>query len=759
MTNDGGTVRSLGAAAIVVFLGAILLPPASAQSSATLRVLTISETDGNPVPAANVLLTRIVAGENGEAYGGVTSDRGLEEIGGLPGGQYRLAVSHVSHRPYRDTINLGPGDRRLERITLQVQTRQVEELVVRDERHVASGKAGIRRVTQHDVEQIPSAVGGVLPYLRSLPSVEMAGSRGGNLHIRGGKPSQNKVLIDNIPVVKPFHISNIYSPIPSGLLNEMTVYAGGFGAEYRGKSSSVIDIGLRPGNMKKIAGSATVSPQLASIQVEGPVVEGRQSLLLSARRSLVARTSEFLPQDETNIEFYDLFGRYSLLREDISCNLTGIITRDNGKIDPSKQNNISWSNRATGINCLGFSPEFASHYEFSAGYSSFSNLERKEGRTVRESNMDRYFLNINVRNENIKSDIEYGFSLNADLYEATLDEYFADIERIRSRSAILGGHLSYTRHVGDTFDVNPSLAVQLPIVDATPTLEPRLRLEYYLTSDEAHKISVAGGRYTQLSYGYTDARDVSSTFTLLRPYKDRRARQTALHGIIGYGGEVTSTIGVDVEAFVKRHDNMLVSEWTPVIGGTVETSSAQSDAFGADARIRYQSRNLYAYVGYGWSTVQYKAASEDLGAWIERPVFEYSPGFDRRHKLNAVLSYQVGSYATSVRWAYGSGRPYTRVYGFDLSVDVPGESPTEESGTGKIFYDRPYGARLPPFHRLDLSVEGDFKMSSGVSLESKVGVLNAYNRENIFYLNHETLRATDQISILPYVSLEVAFNQ
>jgi hypothetical protein len=112
-------------------------------------------------------------------------------------------------------------------------------------------------------------------------------------------------------------------------------------------------------------------------------------------------------------------------------------------------------------------------------------------------------------------------------------------------------------------------------------------------------------------------------------------------------------------------------------------------------------------------------------------------------------------FKTSLSWAFGTGRPYTRLYGFDLSIEVPEETPTTTPGTAHTIYQRPYEGRLPIYHRLDVSIERSFEISEQLMLETRVGTVNTYDRRNIFFYDIDQLQRVDQSPLLPYASLKI----
>jgi len=75
-----------------------------------------------------------------------------------------------------------------------------------------------------------------------------------------------------------------------------------------------------------------------------------------------------------------------------------------------------------------------------------------------------------------------------------------------------------------------------------------------------------------------------------------------------------------------------------------------------------------------------------------------------------------------------------------------------ELGTTRLVLDRPFTGRLPVVHRLDVSVQHTFGTSVGdVALQA--GVVNGYDRRNMFYYDLYTGRRLDQLPLAPYASV------
>ena len=87
----------------------------------------------------------------------------------------------------------------------------------------------------------------------------------------------------------------------------------------------------------------------------------------------------------------------------------------------------------------------------------------------------------------------------------------------------------------------------------------------------------------------------------------------------------------------------------------------------------------------------------------------------------------------------------------DGDVDV-----SEEPGFVRVIYDQPYGGLLPTYHRLDISVDRTFPFKGG-AFAIQAGVINIYDRANIFALDLFTLERTDQLPLLPTLGLKIDF--
>lgn len=763
-SNKGEGASWIRAGLLLCFLltFSAAVQPASAQQDATLRVVITSAEDGNPVIGANLIITDPAAGDTLSA--GVTNSDGYHQFSNLPAGDVQLAISFIGYETERQILTLEEGESRNYRTVLEVSAEQLDEMVVQAARGAARREAGMQRIAVSDMGRIPTPgpSGDLAMYLQTLPGVVTGGDRGGEFHVRGGTPAQNLVYVDNLPVIKPFHISNLFSAFPQETVESVDMYAGGFGAEYLGATSSVLDVRLRPGNMREYRGSAALSPYLASVHAEGPIQEDRTSFLAMIRHSAIEQTGPLFAREDVPMRFYDMTGRYSVRQDNLSCNVTGINTYDRGQVNPERDLRLTWNNTAFGGRCLAYSERLNYAYDFSMGYTGYQNTEADtDGDAEREAGLHMIYVSLDSERQVLGQSMDLGFRWNVENHYATLDERFTDVESFDDYNTSIHGYIGTEWNLFDRLLLNPSIGTQISQqrID-TPTLEPRFRMSWLPDGTDRQEFSLAVGKYNQMMDGITDERDAGTVFYVWKPVSAGDPLPTTYQGILGYRQQLGRNLEINMEGYAKEHRNIPVSRWTPEAGMTVRTALANGLTYGADIRVELDMHPLYVFLGYDWSQVEYEAASGDLGAWRQGPVFSFHPAHDRRHQFNSVFSYEMGGVTTSVRWELGTGNPYTQLFGHDLALTrLPDEDPMQHPGTAMALFQEPYGARLPAYHRLDVSMDRTFNVSERMGLDLEIGAINSYNRANIFYFDVNTFQRVDQMPLLPYISIAAHFNQ
>ena len=136
------------------------------------------------------------------------------------------------------------------------------------------------------IKTIPALLGEVdiIKAIQLLPGVQSSEGTSG-LYVRGGGPDQNLILLDGVPVYNASHLFGFFSVFNSDAINSTKLVKGGFPARYGGRLSSVIDIKMKEGNMKKFHGQGSIGLISSKLSLEGPIIKDKTSFIVSARRT------------------------------------------------------------------------------------------------------------------------------------------------------------------------------------------------------------------------------------------------------------------------------------------------------------------------------------------------------------------------------------------------------------------------------------------------------------------------------------------
>ncbi|NNF03231.1 MAG: TonB-dependent receptor plug domain-containing protein, partial [Rhodothermales bacterium] len=262
----------------------------SSPAAAVVRGTVTDADSGEPLPDATLVLRRsgrLVDARVTDVSGGFVFQR-------IAAGRYVLRTSYIGFDVQTDSLDLTEDEIVTLDIALVPSSAQMQELIVETARTGGDRfVAGLETITSADLKRVPmpDVSYDLAGYLQTLPGVVSTGDRGGQLFVRGGTPTQNLILLDGMPIYQPFHIVGFYSAFPADIISFTDVYAGGFGARYGGRISSVIDINTRNGSKEQVRASASIAPFLSGVQLEFPVVKGESSLMLSVRESIIDRVS------------------------------------------------------------------------------------------------------------------------------------------------------------------------------------------------------------------------------------------------------------------------------------------------------------------------------------------------------------------------------------------------------------------------------------------------------------------------------------
>lgn len=745
---------------LVALLAAAAHAQVPARGTATLAGVVQEAETGEPLPGATVLLTRLGATgvASGDPVGRAATAEGGFLFARLEPGRYVLRASFAGFTPEADTLALMAGDEVSRVIALSPMS--LGNAVVEAGGNRQPIQAGRLRLRPADIAALPGPdpAGDLIQAITFQPGVVALGDRGGQLTVRGGTPVQNLVLVDGIPVFQPFHIVGFYSAIPADVVSQADIYAGGYPARYGGRISSVVDVTTRNGSKSRVNASATVAPFLAGLRVEGPVVPGAVSAMVSVRESAVERVGDALGRNFP-YAFGDAMAKvHAQLDKTTFLTGTAMRTHDRGTLAGSAGGDaqVSWSNEGAAGRFFSISPAFAAAIDlgaFATRYEARFVPERGPTRSSVARAFGGHFGYVYYLGPHTA---RAGFGGQTFFFDYTFDE-FVGIRRENTTE----GHLFVDADIalGRRVVVEPGVRVQtFPSQRRDISVEPRARMTF--DAGGGHSFSVAGGLYRQEILGLADQFDVGDGFIAWAPTRQNRGIPRAVHYIGGWEGPVTSALSGGLEVYAKRLNNqeLLLSG-----RGRVQVNGS---ATGLDARLSYRQGPLALDAVYGLSSTVYldvfggaggttpgdDGTLPDDGAAPAR----YRPPHDRRHRARLAARVTARGWTLGTRAEVASGRPYSSIIGSFLDLGpLDSDDYRTDGGTPQIVpAGDNFGSLTPAYLRIDLSAERRFDVG-GAGLIVQGALINATDRPNLYTFDLFRGERVDQFRIIPSIGLRL----
>ncbi|MCB2219704.1 MAG: TonB-dependent receptor [Bacteroidetes bacterium] len=748
----------------------------------TIRGFVYEKETGEPVIFTNVYL-------QGTTFGAATDVNGYFAISQIPPANYILMVTYLGFDTLQESITVKADDIITKNLYLEKGSYSLAQIEVSAEREEArtETRTSVVKITPKQIKQIPSMGGqpDLAQYLQVLPGVVFTGDQGGQLYIRGGSPIQNKVLLDGMIVYNPFHSIGLFSVFDTDIIRNADIYTGGFGAEYGGRISSVMDITTRDGNKTRMAGKVGASTFGANMMIEGPIQKmkegggGSSSFIFSAKNSYLEQSSkifyDYVDTAGLPFNYTDLYAKVSLLGENGSkVNLFGFSYND--QVNNYKSlSDYQWESFGGGANFLiipGSSPVLM---EGHLAYSQYKiSLEETNSRP-RESVINGFNMGFDFTYFIGKDEIKYGFEILGFKTDYIFYNSIGIEISQEENTTEIGGYVKYKKTAGK-FLIEPSFRLHYYASLANMSLEPRLAMKYNAT--DRFRVKFAGGLYSQNLISARSDRDVVNLFygflsgpdNLPEEFNGEEIKhklQKAEHAILGFEFDLSSRVTMNLEGYYKNFSQLTNINRNKLLDEneypnepdliTKDFIIEKGYATGADVTLKYETHRLYLWAVYslGYVVRQY----EDINGELQ----EYNPHYDRRHNVNLVGTYMLGDkrdWEINARWNFGSGFPFTLTQGYygllTFQNGIYTNYTTENEDLGILYGDLNTG-RLPTYHRLDIGIKKTFVLGYNTKLEASFSVTNVYNRENIFYTDRLTGDKIYQLPILPSAGLNFTF--
>ncbi len=749
----------------------------------SVKGFVYEEATGEPVMFSNVYL-------KGTTLGGSTNENGYFNITRIPDGSYTLLITCVGYDTISEPISLAKGQVVNKKFYLQETSLKLETVTITAEKIEArtETKTSVISVTPKTITKIPSMGGQAdfAQYLQVVPGVIFTGDQGGQLYIRGGSPIQNKVLLDGMVIYNPFHSIGLFSVFDTDIIRNADVFTGGFGAEYSGRVSSIMDISTRDGNKKRLSGKLNASTFGAKVMVEGPLVKAKSdnaaslSFILTAKTSYLEYTSKKLYKyaNEAGLpfDFNDIYGKVSLSAPNGSkVNFFGFSFND--KVNNYKAlADFGWNSYGLGTNFLVIPGKAPVMIEGNIAYSNYDSRMRENNNPDRSSKINGFNMAFDFSYFLGKNTFKYGFEFAG--FTTDYQVKTSGFSLTPEHTTEIGAYAKYKATIGNLL-LEPSFRLQWYLSMSEMSPEPRLAIKYNI--NDWWRLKGACGMYSQNFVAVTSDRDVVNLFygflsdvdNLPSTFNGKEVKghlQKANHFILGSEFDITNNVTVNIEGYLKDFTQLTNINRNKIYPDepsyntsdllkkdfTVETGKAS----GFDISLKYEDKHWYLWAVYALGFVN-RDYEKVIGE--ETSMVSYAPHFDRRHNINLILTYTAGAkreWEFGGRWNYGSGFPFTQVQGyfehFSFHDGINSDINTSNGDIGILFSDLNQG-RLPMYHRLDLDAKRRFYFSETTTLELDLSVTNIYNRKNIFYVDIISAEQVYQLPIMPSLGMTLTF--
>ncbi|HPR30979.1 MAG TPA: TonB-dependent receptor [Prolixibacteraceae bacterium] len=780
----------------------LMFPISLFSQKATLSGYVSDRSTGERLINANVYNPVTLKGTSTNNYGFFSLT--------LPYGEIDLSISFIGFKT--QTLHLNLKKDTLLSIALELKE-AIEEITVygTGANKVENSEMSVVELPVRQIQKIPLIMGepDVLKVIQLLPGVQSGTEGTSGIYVRGGGPDQNLFLLDGVPIYNVNHLFGFFSVFNPGAIKTVKLYKGGFPARFGGRLSSVIDINMKEGNMKKISGEASVGLISSRISIEGPIVKDKTSFIISGRRTygdLLLQPILKLSMNYGNTDlnagyyFYDLnakinhiFSERSRLylsgyfgQDKFYMNMKNHWTSDSIRYDEKMGANIGWGN---GIGALRWNYLLSSRLfsNLTLTYSNYNfdvqqDFQLENAKTEKKQrNLFEYLSGIEDLSAKVDFDyypnpqheIKFGasytyhtFNPGVNHFEAVDEEFEEfDMDTIVGNDSIFAHE--FFGFLEDNFDLGPLFKLNLGLHFSGfhvqdifyPSLQPRATIRFRGGENWSVKAS-----YTMMSQNIHLLS--SSTISLptdlwlptTRIIKPQISEQIALGGFIN----LPWNLDLSVEAYYKTMSNLIeykdgASFVSSTAGWEKQIELGRGWSYGGEILLEKKVGKLTGWIGYtlSWSERQF----DNLN--FEKPFFAR---YDRRHDISITATYEFNERMDmGVTWVYGTGNAVTL-----------GKQKFKDYDSGLFFWNQPLtyyegrnNYRMPAYHRLDWGINFHRELKYGNRTLS-FSVYNAYNRMNPFFLYwgydyttvtdpetgntyEESEKALKQISIFPII--------
>jgi len=760
---------------LVTLIGCFFLGYTYAQKF-TIKGYIKDSKNGEDLIGASIIVPELKTGVTTNEYGFFSLT--------LPKGTYNIEVSYIGYQTIRQTIVLEKDITQNFEISEDVASLQEVEIIgeALPEENIKSVEMSSNKVGIATIKKIPALLGevDVIRSITLLPGVTTAGEGAAGFNVRGGGIDQNLVLLDEAPVYNSSHLLGFFSIFNPDAVKDVKLYKGGIPAQYGGRVSSVLDVRLKEGNMKRFEMNGGIGLIFSRLSLEAPIVKDKSSFIVAGRRSYADVLARPFTGDNpivTGLYFYDLTAKanYALGMRDriylsgyfgqdifnpgikfitgnstgtlrwnhifsnrLFMNLTTFFSQYTYKfsVERGGREGFKWN---ADITNYSVKPEFgwflnakntitfggqALHYRFNAGETSvLSAGESIAGGLPRKFALENALYIANEQTVNERISLQYGLRYSwYDYYgDGILQTYSDTIPGIRRRL------VSQTQ-----FAKNESL-------QRYDNWEPRIGIKYQL--DDKSSLKFGYNRMAQYIHLLSNT-VASSPLDIYTSSNNNIKPQIVDQVAVGYFRNFkNNSYEFSVETYYKAMENQLdfIDGANLFLNSQLdgEVLQGQGRAYGLELYLKKNSGKFTGWTSITLARTERKIQGINRGNW-------YPTRFDRVLNQNLTANYEINKrWSISGNFIFFTGVPGTYYTNrFLVQGVLVGHDPNESRNN----------VRITPYHRLDLSatLEGKRNQERKFKTQWVFSLYNVYGRRNPYSIT----TATDSKVVSDYNLLE-----
>jgi hypothetical protein len=628
-------------------------------------------------------------------------------------------------------------------------------------------------VTKLDLKQINSipVLGGekdLVKVLQLMPGIKKENDGGAGMLVRGGSGDQNLVLLDDAPVYNASHLLGFFSIFNSDVVKDVSIQKGGFSANYGGRLSSVLDVRMKDGNMKKTQLSVGVGLLSARVAIEGPIWKDKISYIITGRRSYIDRTYQLIGSSMPYY-FYDINAKINYrISEQDQLLISAYRGKDVLKFgDAQSAYDIDFATKIRNTtatlrwNHVHANPKLFQHTSLiytQYDYQLSNKINANEMQItssihdwIGKTEFD-YFANHH-------NQLKFGGEFTQHHFRPNKTRVIGDFnESIQNQNSQLlisneiAAFLHNTQTLTSRFTAQYGLRVSGAITQQHfyHNLEPRLNLSYQLSSTQT--IKAAYSQMNQYIHLVTGASTLPSDnwYPVTDLIKPQHSKQITL----GYAQQLLLDLTFTAETYFKWQQHLVEYREGSIAfnSSNIEQDIVQGNgkAYGVELLLHKKAGKWNGWLGYTLAYSKRQFAELNGGE-------SFYARYDRRHDISLVQNYDLTSRITlSAVYTFATGSRFTPIIGQYL---VPG------GGLNQIvtlpIYSKRNAIVLAPSHRLDLNLVLKSKAEKKFASEWHIGAYNVYNQTQPYRIridkNNDGSLRYNQVGLFGFIP-SIAYN-